>query len=179
MDKAAQLELFVPGKSGSEARPERRPFWSCVRGYERAIIVIISAIIIGVVSYSLGVEKGKRIELIRASSRLDMAAAKPVDAPAATQPEPAAVPDPGTTKANEPGLQPGMSSYTIQVASLRNEPAARKEAEALRKKGLSVVVLSKGKYNVICVGHFPDKAKAGVYLSQLRKTYKDCFIRRL
>ncbi|MFH1127974.1 MAG: SPOR domain-containing protein, partial [Candidatus Omnitrophota bacterium] len=70
-------------------------------------------------------------------------------------------------------------NYTIQVASYQTKKGAQKEAEIIKKKGLSVSVLSKGAYSILCVGNFKDKQKAKLVLVELKKRYRDCFIRRL
>lgn len=176
MEKASQLELFSQGKDSLGPKAAARPFWSCIRGYEKAITAIICAIVIAVVSYSLGVERGRRLEFLKANSRLDMAARVTIQ-PQVQQPAP--VIEKQSVITDEPGGQLSANNYTIQVASYRTRAIAQKEAGFLRKKGLSCVLLSKGGYVILCVGNFPNKEKARIYLAQLRKTYKDCFIRRL
>ena len=180
MEKADQLELFLQGRGDFEKKPSSRHFLSYIRGYEKVIIIIICSIVIGVISYSLGVEKGKRIELLRLNSRLDMAAAvktAPVLAPAPVSAAPRIKVN--IKDSNSTATEDDSDSYTIQVASYQSRVAAQKEAERLKKKGLSVLVLSKGKYTILCVGKFPNKEKAKSSLVELRKKYKDCQIRRL
>ncbi len=174
MEKTDQLELFSQGKIDFEKKPSGRHFLSYIRGYEKVIIIIICSIVIGVISYSLGVEKGKRIELLKVNSRLDMAAV--VNTTPAPAPQRINV---NIQDSNDTTTEDDSDSYTIQVASYQSRVAAQKEAERLKKKGLSVLILPKGKYTILCVGKFPNKEKAKSSLVELRKKYKDCQIRRL
>ncbi|MFH1397470.1 MAG: SPOR domain-containing protein [Candidatus Omnitrophota bacterium] len=72
-------------------------------------------------------------------------------------------------------------SYTVQVASYKNNITAQKEAQRLRKSGLESLVLAKGKYSVVCIGSFTEKNKAQEVLLKLKtkKQYQDCLLRRL
>lgn len=70
-------------------------------------------------------------------------------------------------------------SYTVQVASFKKDEYAQKEALMLKKKGYDIIVVPKGSYSIVCVGKFSRKEQASVTLSQLKKTYKDCVLRRL
>jgi len=173
MEKSAQLELFSGNKAPPEARTTaRRHFWSYIRGYEKTILIIIGFMVIGIISFSLGVEKGKRTELLKVNSRLDMAVQRP------------ALPAPKQEvqqkqKADDASAEEDYDSYTIQVASYKSRAVAQREAEFLKKKGVSTIVLSKGTYTILCVGRFSDKQKAKIFLVELKKKYRDCFIRRL
>jgi len=76
-------------------------------------------------------------------------------------------------------VNPAAGSYTIQVGTYRTKILAEKEAESLKKKGMPSWIVSQGTYTILLVGNFFDKVKAQVYLSELKKQYRDCFIRRL
>ncbi|MBD3264998.1 MAG: hypothetical protein GF375_07835, partial [Candidatus Omnitrophica bacterium] len=54
-----------------------------------------------------------------------------------------------------------------------------KEADRLKDMGYPASVERKGKYAVVYVGNFDNKKRAKEYLQSLRKTYKDCILRRL
>ncbi len=73
-------------------------------------------------------------------------------------------------------------AYTIQVASFKKEQYAKKEANILRNNGYrnqDIFVLDKGKYSIVCVGSFHEKDQAKLLLGKLKKRYKDCLIRSL
>jgi hypothetical protein len=167
-----QLELFTDAKDNRQAKPKAPfSFLRYVSRYEKAALFIIGFIITGIVSFSLGIERGKRTVSL-------------------TQP-PAAISEVEVKKdkqlinadmrlvkeLNPP--QPQPQPYTIQVASYQSKVLAEKEAEALRRKGFSPLVFPKGAYVVVCVGNFANKETARSSLSELKKRYQDCFIRRL
>jgi hypothetical protein len=156
-----QLELFSqPGEDpGSRTnRTERDSFSARIWGYEKAILFIIAVLIVGIVSFSLGVERGKRI------------------AEVVVQPAP---PLKKAELSAQPAVLTQMGPYTIQVASFKARSNAEKEAQLLKKKGFTTLVLSKGSYVILCVGNFPNKETAQPLLSELSKYYRSCYIRRL
>ncbi len=181
MDSSAQqLELFSgSGRPAETAGLNRNIFFGYIRGYEKIILVVMGSIVIAVVSFSLGVEKGKHIALQASAAKFDLAS----NIPAAGQKQEVRI-----TK-NKPiitnpvqvqGISAGKSeNYTIQLASFQNKSLAQKEAGALKKTGLAPLVISKGSYSVLCVGSFNSKETARALLSQLKKKYQDSFIRRL
>lgn len=171
--KYSQLELFSPSKDSLPVKTGiLNPFLSYVWNYEKTILIIICFIITGIVSFSLGVEKGKRITMLKSNSNLDIATGKQIS-PFLEKTD---TQQPLTTQPQTP-LQ--LQNYTIQVATYQTKTHAQIEAEALRKKGLLPLVLSKSGYTVLCVGNFSNQGAAKSLLSELKKRYRDCFIRRL
>lgn len=177
----SQLELFTESKG--YPKNKAHPGWSFssyIANYEKIILFIIGFIITGLVSFSLGVEKGKRVTLLKANPHLDTAlkiqpaVSQQIARQIPTVTEKAKIPE-----AVAPVKQEVMQGYTIQLASYKTMTYAQKEAEALRKKGFSPLVLSKGEYKVLCVGSFADREKAKSLLSELKKRYRDCLVRRL
>lgn len=157
-----QLELFSQiQKDYRQIKRQVRnnSFFSYIRTYERVIIIIIGFVITGIVSFSLGVEKGKKLVTTPSIKMQDTLGPK-------IQP---------ITIEKKDSLQ----NYTVQVASFQNKLEAEKEAKELRKNGLLPLILSKGRYTVLYVGNFSNKDTAQSLLSQLKKRYRDCFIRRL
>lgn len=172
-----QPELFSQAKDHSQTKTYiPHSILASLRAYEKSIVIIISLVVIGIISFSLGVEKGKRI------------AAKLQPAALQTAVSPVAVSNP-TLKEEQPPvlirqeLKEAIGSYTInytiQVASYRTKTHAEKEAGALKKKGFSPFVLSKGEFSVVCVGNFPKQGSAKSLLTELKKQYRDCYVRRL
>jgi hypothetical protein len=72
-----------------------------------------------------------------------------------------------------------FNNYTIQVASFKLERNAQKEALNLKNKGFEAIVLSRGSYSIVCVGKFLQRAEASAYTNQLKSRYKDLLVRRL
>lgn len=182
---SAQLELFNPGRGTNQAaKPLSRALLDYLWSYERTILLIICFIVVGVISFSFGVERGKRSAPLKpvpvAISSGQLAVNKaPVRAPEPPRVAAAVVKAaPSAVIAPQAAAISG-SGYTIQVASYQTKKYAQKEAEAIRKKGLSSFVLSKGAFSVLCVGNFSSQEAAKTLLAELRKQYKGCVIRRL
>jgi len=173
----SQLELFssqpkIYGQTNS--RLQGRFIFRHIKDHERTILIIVAILITGLVAFSLGVEKGRRFV---GNTEFVPATVKSEDAPIAPQ-------TPLRTKTEKketiaPAVSEDNLQYTIQLASYQNNSSAKKEAETLKKKGLLPLVLSKGRYTVLCVGNFPDKKNALALLPELKKKYSDCFIRKL
>lgn len=169
----SQLELFsAPENSAGVKNPVHRQLWGYVQNYEKAVIVSICFILSSVISFTLGIEKGKRLSVIKETPRFDMAVKT-------KQPDKFQVPVTAPKQVAEPPIQKNFKNFTIQLASYQKKTYAQKEADILRKKGFTALVISKGAYSIVCVGNFSDAQKAKSLLSELRKKYRDGFIRRL
>ena len=179
-----QLELFSQTKNHSQKKTQiSRLFLNYIWTWEKTILIIIGLVITGIISFSLGVERGKRITQLKIDSRLDTAFKIQERKPALSIAIPKQV-------IKEQGSQPlqkeqieeikvYVTNYTIQVASFLNRTNAQKEADTLRRKGLSSIVLPKGKFSIVCVGNFSKRENAESLLLKLKKEYQDCRIRRL
>lgn len=185
MDKqnSIQLELFAQSRDSAEKRNRiSDSFLTYIWNYEKTILIIITMVITGIISFSLGVERGKRLSLLNNNPRFDAALEI---RPAATKPDPKQT----TQQQQSYPLRPGNNAattvkeynliYTIQLASYKTKESAQKEAQVLKKRGLLPLVLYKGDYAVLCVGNFSNREAARSPLSQLRKHYQDCYVRRL
>jgi len=188
MEKAdnSQLELFsqLKGAGDSSSSSLNRPFFSFLWRYEKTILMIIGLFITGIISFSLGVEKGKKLSTLKSGSLLDIAVTTNKASPVALQKQevnPGKVKNPVPVQEASPleAAPLAKSRYTIQLASYRTRTYAQKEAEILRRRGLLPLVFSSGTYTVLCVGRFPDKETAFSLLSELKKKYQGCYIRRL
>ncbi|MDD2679685.1 MAG: SPOR domain-containing protein [Candidatus Omnitrophica bacterium] len=170
-----QLELFSQaGESAGLNRKAHSPFLARIWGYEKTILIMIALFTTGIIAFSLGVERGKKIALNEQKKPLEL-----------LQPQSRAVVNQVIVKREEavkqvaaPFLQQ-RGAYTIQVASFKTRANAQKEAEFLKKKGFTALIFNKGAYVILCVGNFPNKEAAQPLLSELNKRYGSCSIRRL
>lgn len=178
----SQLELFSETKNYDTVRPgsSNRLFFGYIRAHEKIILGIITLVIVSIFSFSLGVQKGGKL------SGLIPGNTKEVPISTAIKPQKPADQKPAMHSAIEkeiviekPSIKDFQHNFTIQLASYKAELAAKKEADALKKKGFSPLVLSKGKYSVLCVGNFSEREKAKTMLSQFKKRYRDCILRKL
>jgi cell division protein FtsN len=199
-NKPVQLEIFTPSNN-SEKGKRTNTFLEHLWGYEKTVLILIAIVAVGVLSFSLGVEKGKRLALRDAAPDNGAAAAvntkpsqptvqpvqrieiRPAQVAINTAPRPAAVAAMITApKAAAPQpvkLSGQQGNFTIQVGSYKNKTSADSQARAFKKKGISTMVLPKGGYLVLCIGRFPSQDEARVALKELQKQYKGCYIRRL
>lgn len=173
----SQLELFSQAKNYTQGRPSNSLLFGHFWKHEKVIIMIIGGLFIGVTSFSLGVERGKKLAMLTMNNQMTAAVktkqvTKQAAAPAVTEQQ-------KQEEKEKPQPKDPELNYTIQLASYQTKTAARKEAQALEKKGFSPLVLAKGKYAVLCVGRFANENKARIMLSELKKRYKDCLLRRL
>jgi hypothetical protein len=176
----SQLEFFseTQGKVGLTQPRPRMDILGSMRSHEKKILLTISFLIVGIVSFSLGVEKGKRVSSLAVPKSTALSIARKEPAPKAEPAQPAAAlkQAPAVTQPTD-----NLQAYTIQIACYLNRNSAETEAMAFKKRGLNALILSKGKYQVLCVGNFPSRESAQMLLSELRKQkrYQDCTIRRL
>jgi hypothetical protein len=180
-----QLELFTQGGSGNQAvSGSSRVFINYVSKYEKVILVIIGFAVMGIVCFSLGVEKGKSLVTLKSDTQLDIAARQVPAAPVAAPVISVSIPRPASQEAvklpqNKNDFNEYIQNYTIQVASFSSRINAQKEADLLKKKGMSPLVVAKGKFSVVCVGNFSKREEAETLLPKLKKQYTDCHVRRL
>jgi len=173
-----QLELFSEENGQSQKKQISNSFLRYIWAYERSILISIGILATGVISFSLGVEKGKRLMMLKADAHLDLALNKQQEAPKPdTQSTINQKGQNQTPIKNEP--KEYSENYTVQIASYKTFGHAQDEVTALKKRGLSSFVLSKGKFSIVCVGSFPKQESARPLLVQLKKRYRDCYIRRL
>jgi len=173
-NESVQLELFNEDGAADKRPNTPNSFFGFVRGYEKIVLLLILFIGGGIIFYSLGIEKGRRL------------AAVPVPAQPTARFDAAQALKQETAEANSQKSQPQefylaekQPKFTIQLASFKNKTAALKEADILKKKGLRPLVLNKGKFIILCVGNFSDKNNANQTLSLLKRKYRDSYIRRL
>lgn len=69
--------------------------------------------------------------------------------------------------------------YTVQVASFKQSKFASQEVETLKKRGYEAYSVSKGGFFLVCVGRYKNKTQAEKTSKTLKSKYKDNVIRRL
>jgi len=177
MDESQQLELFsqsAPDSARVAGTKHSSSLIAQIRKGERIILVIVAIAVSSIISFSLGVEKGKRLAVVtRNTVSFDLAAATPPKIQAMVTPQAATVTLPA------PQVSTVISGYTIQLASYKTMEGAQKEAQILKKRGLATIILTKGSYKVLCVGRFNNKETAQPLLSELSSRYAGCYLRRL
>jgi septal ring-binding cell division protein DamX len=187
----SQLELFAQ----RPLKPSARPYISSrvlsfLRHYEKAIFMLMGALVMGIVLFSLGVEKGRRLiakdslqpslERVKSSILEDRHAAAlkmRVTFPREAISTAAQLPQkPPVAVVSESRSQGG---FTVQLATYSKPEYAKKEAARLNKKGITTQILVRGQYFILCAGNFSHRQPADLLLTKLKKQYRDCKVRRL
>ena len=160
--------------------------------YEQIIFFAIALIMVMVLVFSAGMEKGRAVVTAKVSpeAAAPKAAVKNIEPPnenlvseiksGSPEPEEEPVAEPKKPAQKQKQAKVGTASkpYTIQVATYWSKPSAKKELEKLRKKGFdSFIISSNGKYEV-CTGEYISKEGAKKNIEALKKDYKDLFLRR-
>lgn len=157
--------------------------------YEQIIFITIGIIMLMVLLFSLGVERGKRLIYSKVSKEETRAGIVSIEdlKKDSTSPGPlvteTSTPEPKDEEAKiiEPKEEKGITSaklFTIQVIAYRSKRSAQDELIKLSKKGFSPFIIVGGGYYQICVGEYRDQDEAKGDLLELKKVYKDSFIRK-
>lgn len=166
---------------------------------QSVIVIIICVVLLLVASFTLGVEKGKLI--LRNSGGETIPTAQKNEAPpvdqAVTPPENKPENNTEQTTVSNPvelipknNIEPlvGLTKiknetpkagYTIQVASVKTENAAKELVASLMKKGVPSFTKTSGKYIIVLAGNFKKREDAQLELKELKKSFNDCFIRKI
>ncbi len=197
----AQLELFdLHNQDAHSNALKADPIQLAkARDYQKLIFRVIAFIFFGLVSFSLGVEKGKksiamvspqetRAPFVPLDKFIDTQRSRSINAPAAGESASAIginnvqvdkkVDGAYIEKAKTEGKSK-EAQYTVQVASILRSENVKKELSRLENKGFSAFGLLKGKYTVVCVGKFTAREQAQNALAKLKTKYPDCQIRKL
>jgi cell division septation protein DedD len=160
--------------------------------YETLIIILIGAVLVASIIFSLGVERGRSlnssdVELPVPVQPIVAAPAEPITPVVAEAPKPVpkAAEAPKRSPAASVTAQPKVNAapatdkpYTIQVASYKTRDLAEKEISRINAMGYSADIVKKGNYFILCVGSFATKDAAKQTLAAMGKKYKGCLIRK-
>jgi cell division septation protein DedD len=159
---------------------------------QSAVIICLCLLMSWIASFTLGVEKGKRVvKNTPVAPTVTALAPDKTSAEIASRPAIAAT----TVVAQDPTVKmtpapilvaektspapTATSGYAIQVASVATENSAKSLAEKLTKKGWASTTRPSGKYIIVLAGNFAKQEEAKSGLRELKKTYTDCFIRKI
>jgi hypothetical protein len=193
--RQSQFELF-PGASGShrDSGKKDRLIKDLTLSLENISVLGIIFVMILVLFFSFGVERGKKIAMGSnvpendqfvpvgeniAEEKQTSVGQTPVEEKLAI---PTDVPNEEET-ISQPPLEKNEEQeqlFTIQVASFKLKKNAEKEAEHLKGLGLEdAFVVPKGTYSIVCIGKFLERDEAKVFSNRLKNRYNDCLVRRL
>jgi len=81
--------------------------------------------------------------------------------------------------AAETTVEPAKEGYRIQVASYKQEDAAKRETQRLIEKGYKAYQNRSGNYSAVYVGGYSNMTAAKDAFQLLRTQYKDCLLKKL
>jgi hypothetical protein len=177
--KQPQFELF-PANSATLEDINKPKFLlaNLTFSLESLVILAILGIMVSLFSFSLGVERGKRIAAQTLDERVSAAWNVPARAVAVAAPVQASVVGAPRVVTNH-GFVLGLGTrFTLQAASYGNEEYARHDALLLKAKGFQSFLIKSGKYWLLCIGNFNNKEYASNFLRKLPDEYRSSQVRR-
>lgn len=191
-NKPVQLEIFEQdyksrrnslsdAHSDTAVHHSRFPIQTCV--------IVSCSIIVFISVFVLGIEKGKSLVRNNTSVAITKKTPEPdtnTIAPLPNTNKPLS-PQEQTTpitpinknlEKNEKSAIVSASKFVIQIATYKKDSSyVEKEIAKLKQKGFEAFVKKSGDYAIIYAGNFENKQKAQERLKELKKTYKDCFVK--
>ena len=156
--------------------------------YENAVLLFIAFIMLAVVIFSLGVEKGKRAAAKVTAAAKETPAAPVAEAPArikeAEKITPGAPEKAEKTENKKPAPPPAKEEaadrpYTIQIVALKDKAAAEREMARLKKEGYDAFIIPSDKWIQICVGRYANKKDSEKDFKELKNKYPSCYFRKI
>ena len=188
--KEPQFELFPLNSATLEdVNKPRFLLATLTLSIESLVILMVLAIMIGLLSFSVGVEQGKRLTAQALDGkvaaawnvggrRLAVAPSLPAKA-VATAPAAKAFGNSGfihTGLASRVSIMP--AKWTVQLATYRNENYAQQEAFGLKAKGYPVFLIKKKDFYFICVGQYGSLVQANAFFKKIQAKYHGSQVRR-
>ncbi|MDP3791925.1 MAG: SPOR domain-containing protein [Candidatus Omnitrophota bacterium] len=148
---------------------------------ERLIFVSIGVIMLLVVSFALGVERGKAsaAKTVRISPAIAQAVPAQRPAAAVTIQQPVQAKTAVKAPVKAVAVKPAQNTmpYTIVVAAFSKEATAVKEVGRIKISGLEAFVYNSEPYYLVCVGSFANKENAQRTLNKVKQMHRDAYVR--
>lgn len=163
---------------------------SVTLGLEKVVFISIGVILLSVIVFALGVERGRTL----AMDEIGEAKVKVFSAPKEpeTQPLPQKASEPAVTKsagivitpksgaALQANADPGEVSsrpYTIIALTFKDRDTAAQAVSWLKKEGLPAYQKQDGQYFPVCVGTYANRAAAQSALLKVKRLCKEAYIK--
>ena len=140
---------------------------------ENTVFITIVILMALVISFALGVEKGKRHVTVE-------------EITPAPEPLPQAAPDPEpkretmavpATEDAEVAEEPA-AIYAVQLISYKEKRKAEKEMRVLFGKRIEAIIIPSGEWFQVCAVRYESFDEAEKAKKEFEKTYKGCFVRK-
>jgi len=174
---------FKGPKSGIDKLREKYipPKWPFITiSIENLVFVAISIIMIIVLSFSLGVERGKRFgntKIIlpeRNYAAIEKKISKPVSLKDNLDNTEAA-----EIKQEQGVIRDKTARYTIQIVAYRDKGTAEKKVSSLREEKRSAFIIPENGLFQVCVGRYRTLKETKAGMKNLQSKYSDCFARSI
>lgn len=141
---------------------------------EKLVFISIGLIMLMVIIYALGVERGKSLRP-QAIVQNRVVSQAPLEPKPIQQVHAIPAPTPPTTKTQPPKEQD--KPYTIVAVTFLRKDTALAEVNRLKKEGFESFIAESDSYFLVCVGAYDDKEGAKPMLSKVKKIYKDAYLK--
>lgn len=181
-----QAELFKEFAKAPKKRPWRRlwlPRGLTVKvSHESLILGVILLIMVMLLCFTFGVERGKRIGAIKASARRDAKNIEEGEVAPMTMPmreEP--MREEEGISVNQEVVPLVQEVYAIQLITYKHEEYVNKELAKLKRNGFEPFVVRSGRFFVVNIGPYKNKDEALTILKEFKRQapYRSAFLRKL
>ena len=162
-----ERDLFEQIKTPDRKTAKEKKFFlprlknSITLSHENIIFLAICFVMTCIISFSLGVEKGRhdidfrvtRNQLPETRRGTERIRKREINA--------------------DPKIQ---ATYIIQLAAFKEIESAKDELAKLKREGYSADIKKSGSYYQLYIGNFNEEEKAQNALKKLKNRYKDCYI---
>lgn len=171
-DEPAKQRRFIK-------RSERQKKITLVISREKLIFSVISVILLYVIFFSLGIERGKKIANRSLNSNMHSTAVALQNKNVENQNQKTTAEKNVSNLETTTQIVPELKEfYSIQAAAYSNLSRAEKEASKVRAGGNEAIIDSNGKYHLLLIGKFKDKKDATALKKKLANKYKGCYVRK-
>jgi cell division septation protein DedD len=193
-----QLRLFKTEDDASAAAQRKM----ILIPLDTLVLLAVVVLLLFVVSFSLGVERGRKatFNVIERSKQTDIAkdtlyldmitpkntvrntmvqteTNKPVGSKVVSAAQNITTANEQRTKIITAKEQKTLKGYYIQIGTYNNEAFAHDEAKKIQDKGFPTTVTRKGNFFILYVGSYNSEQEAQKALGSLKRIRKDCILR--
>ena len=192
--KETQGELFREFRTTSSKKSDYSPGRDIAFGkksvfqlsYENIVLLFIVFIMLLVIFFSLGVEKGKKIIRVDTAEKgipFAMQAPQAEEAEGFKTPILKTLESETLLEAISEDLEIIDASdnrpYTIQVVAYKKENAAKKELDRLKREGHEEFVIPSNDWFQVCAGRYSNREASKKDLNTLKDKYPTCYFRKI
>ena len=166
----------------------KRPFFVSL-SFENIVFISIAMIMSIVISFSIGVERGKKLFVETPEEAADQAEEtlavglseheeRGIEIEASKDDKEFVIEQgPKTVLSQRSIVTEDIKPYTIQLVAYRKAESAERESKKLKEGGFDPFIIKEGSMIQVCAGRYSDARSAGADLKELKKTYRDCYTR--